>query len=75
MHDKRILGLLLDVFGEDKIMIGSDYPFPLGELNPPGAVIDEYLSEAAAENDAERIKSLARKLYFENAIKFFNIQF
>ena len=25
---------------QDKIILGSDYPFPLGELNPPGKVID-----------------------------------
>ena len=25
---------------KDKIILGSDYPFPLGELNPPGKVID-----------------------------------
>lgn len=25
--------MLIDVIGEDKIILGSDYPFPLGELD------------------------------------------
>uniref|UniRef100_A0A3B3Z825 2-amino-3-carboxymuconate-6-semialdehyde decarboxylase n=1 Tax=Periophthalmus magnuspinnatus TaxID=409849 RepID=A0A3B3Z825_9GOBI len=37
-HDPRALRLLLDVIGEDRVMLGSDYPFPLGELQP-GALI------------------------------------
>ncbi len=32
------------VFFQDKIILGSDYPFPLGELNPPGKIIDEMES-------------------------------
>jgi aminocarboxymuconate-semialdehyde decarboxylase len=24
----------IQLFGEDKIVVGSDYPFPLGELSP-----------------------------------------
>ena len=31
---------LVTVMGEDRVMLGSDYPFPLGELHP-GLVIDE----------------------------------
>jgi aminocarboxymuconate-semialdehyde decarboxylase len=33
-HDHRALALLIDVFGADRIALGSDYPFPLGELEP-----------------------------------------
>ncbi|MFN8059868.1 MAG: amidohydrolase family protein [Vicinamibacterales bacterium] len=32
VFDDRALGLLVDVMGHDRIMLGSDYPFPLGEL-------------------------------------------
>ena len=39
VHERRALGLLLDIFGADRIALGSDYPFPLGE-DPPGALID-----------------------------------
>lgn len=31
---------LVAVMGEDRVMLGSDYPFPLGELEP-GSVVDE----------------------------------
>ena len=31
VFDQRSLKLLVDVMGEDRIMLGSDYPYPLGE--------------------------------------------
>jgi aminocarboxymuconate-semialdehyde decarboxylase len=31
VFDPRSLRLLVDVMGEDRVMLGSDYPFPLGE--------------------------------------------
>ncbi|XP_030436739.1 2-amino-3-carboxymuconate-6-semialdehyde decarboxylase isoform X4 [Gopherus evgoodei] len=39
VHDPRALKLLIDVIGEDKVLLGTDYPFPLGELEP-GKLID-----------------------------------
>ncbi|MCB9519541.1 MAG: amidohydrolase [Myxococcales bacterium] len=39
VHDERVLRYLLDVVGEQRIALGSDYPFPLGEL-APGAMIE-----------------------------------
>jgi len=39
VHDPRALRLILDVFGQERIALGSDYPFPLGEARP-GALID-----------------------------------
>ena len=33
-HDHRALQGLMDVFGREKIALGSDYPFPLSELEP-----------------------------------------
>jgi aminocarboxymuconate-semialdehyde decarboxylase len=39
VHDARALRLILDVFGHERIALGSDYPFPLGEARP-GALID-----------------------------------
>jgi len=39
VHERKALGLLLDIFGAERIALGSDYPFPLGE-DPPGALID-----------------------------------
>jgi aminocarboxymuconate-semialdehyde decarboxylase len=34
VHDAEALRLLLKVFGPDRIALGSDYPFPLGEAQP-----------------------------------------
>ncbi|XP_041367231.1 2-amino-3-carboxymuconate-6-semialdehyde decarboxylase-like [Gigantopelta aegis] len=34
VHDARSLKLLVDVIGKDKVILGSDYPFPLGEHHP-----------------------------------------
>ena len=39
VHDRRALRLLLDVFGPERIAVGSDYPFPLGEARP-GALVE-----------------------------------
>ncbi|WUI03747.1 amidohydrolase [Spirillospora sp. NBC_00431] len=38
VFDPRALRLLVDVMGPERVMLGSDYPFPLGELEP-GATI------------------------------------
>ena len=34
VHDARALRLLADVVGSDRIMLGSDAPFPIGDLSP-----------------------------------------
>lgn len=33
VFDHRSLRLLVDVMGEDRVLLGSDYPFPMGEEN------------------------------------------
>ncbi len=44
VHDKPTLKFILDRFGEDKVALGTDYPFPLGELEPGSLIesIDEF---------------------------------
>lgn len=39
-HDPVMLKYILDMIGPDKILLGSDYPFPLGDLEI-GAFIEE----------------------------------
>lgn len=39
VHDPQALRYLLDVVGNDRVMLGTDYPFPLGEQQP-GSCID-----------------------------------
>ena len=34
VHDELMLRILVRLFGADKIALGTDYPFPLGELTP-----------------------------------------
>ncbi|MCC6428234.1 MAG: amidohydrolase [Phycisphaerales bacterium] len=43
VHDPRALALLIDTMGADRIMLGSDYPFPLGE-DRPGSLIRNHPS-------------------------------
>jgi len=34
VHDQNMLNHIINMVGDDKVLMGSDYPFPLGELNP-----------------------------------------
>ena len=34
VHDENILLFLINQMGHDKIALGSDFPFPLGETKP-----------------------------------------
>ena len=34
VHDSHALEAAVRVFGQDKVCLGSDYPFPLGEFTP-----------------------------------------
>ncbi len=49
VHDPAVLRHLIGLAGPDRIMLGSDYPFPLGEAHP-GKVIESLdLDEASNE--------------------------
>ena len=39
VHDEKMLHYLIDLVGANRVALGSDYPFPLGE-NVPGSLID-----------------------------------
>jgi len=39
VHDPRMLRYLVELMGADRVALGSDYPFPLGE-DRPGALIE-----------------------------------
>ncbi len=62
--DEMILGYLIDLIGEDRIIMGSDYPFPLGEQSP-GMLI---------ESMAEINKNVREKLLWKNAVEFLGIK-
>jgi aminocarboxymuconate-semialdehyde decarboxylase len=50
VHDEKMLRFLVDFAGANRVALGSDYPFPLGE-NVPGAMIKQtdYSNEAKAQ--------------------------
>ena len=59
VHDPAMLQYLCDLAGPDKICLGSDYPFPLGE-HLPGALIENM-------NFSQEIKS---KLLWDNSLQW-----
>ncbi|MBC7587633.1 MAG: amidohydrolase, partial [Chitinophagaceae bacterium] len=63
VHDENALHYLLNLMGNTKICMGSDYPFPLGEMHP-GKLIEDM-------NVATNVKN---KLLFENAKEWLGIQ-
>lgn len=63
-HDKEALKYLISVVGEDKIAYGTDYPFPLGDLEH-GAFIDEI---------SDLPESTKKKLLRENVLEFLGVE-
>lgn len=60
LHDPRVLRFVVDMVGADRIMLGSDMPFPIGDAEPAKIVQSAGLSpaEAASVNGG-----LARTLF------------
>ena len=64
VHDDMALKYLVDLFGDEKIVLGSDYPFPLGEHHP-GKLI-ESMNDLSAESK--------ERLLWKNAAEFLAIK-
>ncbi len=62
-HDDKALQYVVDVMGEDKVCMGSDYPFPLGEHHP-GKLIESMNVFPQQTKD---------KLLYENALHWLGI--
>ena len=62
VFDPDSLQLLIKKMGEDRLMFGTDYPFPLGEQEMGKLIKTADLSDLAKQ-----------KLLAGNAEKFFNI--
>jgi aminocarboxymuconate-semialdehyde decarboxylase len=62
VFEQRTLQFLVEVMGADRVLLGSDYPFPLGEARA-GALIRESRS-------SPEVKA---KLLGGNAVKFLNL--
>lgn len=50
VHDETMLKYLIDLVGSDKIALGTDYPFPLGELEPGKLIKGSSLDIQTKEN-------------------------
>lgn len=64
VHDPKALDYIIDVMGQDKICMGSDYPFPLGE-HDPGKLIESMTDMS------DTVKNL---LLFDNAFKWMGLE-
>jgi aminocarboxymuconate-semialdehyde decarboxylase len=62
-HDAKMLEYLIDFAGENKICLGTDYPFPLGELQP-GKLIEQM----------DWKKKVKRKLLWQNAFEWLGLK-
>ena len=49
VHDAAALRYLIDLAGPERIMLGSDYPFPLGEAHPGQLIESMDLEDAVKE--------------------------
>lgn len=63
VHDVQALYFLIRLFGDNRVALGSDYPFPLGEL-VPGRLIDKAESLSAQQRS---------KLLGENAFEWLGL--
>lgn len=63
VHDIDMLKKIIKEIGEDNILLGTDYPFPLGELKPGQLILDSDLDSQTKE-----------KLLWKNAMNLFNIK-
>lgn len=61
-HDEKSLRMTLELAGTDRIMLGSDYPFPLGEEFPGKLIEDLNLEE-----------SIQQKLLYQNALDWLGL--
>ena len=46
LHDARALKFVIEIMGTEKLMMGSDNPFPIGDLEPMKIVADAGLNAA-----------------------------
>jgi aminocarboxymuconate-semialdehyde decarboxylase len=65
VHDPDMLKLIVNKFGSDRVIMGTDYPFPLGEIDAPGGLIEETYSD-----DVESLHNML----WRNALEFLGVQ-
>jgi aminocarboxymuconate-semialdehyde decarboxylase len=50
VHEPAMLNYMIDLLGSERIALGSDYPFPLGERHPGKMIEDMQLDERTTAN-------------------------
>jgi aminocarboxymuconate-semialdehyde decarboxylase len=50
LHDSRVLRFVVEIMGTDRLMMGSDMPFPIGDTEPMKIVTDAGLPKAQTES-------------------------
>lgn len=70
VHDEDILKLLITKIGPEKVCLGSDYPFPLGEVPRPGLMIESCNFE---KEDPQQEADLKDALLYRNVVSFLNM--
>jgi len=58
VHDTEALKILLKLFGSQRVALGSDYPFPLGEAKP-GQLIES--ANLSSEEKTQLFSGTARE--------------
>lgn len=64
VHDPAALSMLIDLFGANRVAMGSDYPFPLGE-HVPGALIESMA--LPVEVKEQLLSSTAKEWLYGNS--------
>jgi aminocarboxymuconate-semialdehyde decarboxylase len=64
VFDPAALGLLVSKAGSERVLLGSDYPFPIGDLSPCDVVGSAGL---LAEQQAAILGGTAHRLFFAEA--------
>jgi len=62
VFEQRTLQFLVSVMGGDRVLLGSDYPYPLGELRAGTLIRESRFSQ-----------EVKKKLLGDNAVKFLNL--
>ncbi|RYD81196.1 MAG: amidohydrolase [Sphingobacteriales bacterium] len=63
VHDENALKFIVDFMGANKIALGSDYPFPLGELHP-----GKLIENSSAFNQSEK-----EFMLYKSALEWLNL--
>jgi aminocarboxymuconate-semialdehyde decarboxylase len=67
VHEPNMLNYMIGLFGSNRIALGSDYPFPLGEHHPGKMIeemdLDDKTRSNLLANAALEWLSLSRKAF------------